>query len=129
MSENASKEKGMWGIQWNNSDWAYVGAVAKQIGLSRSEFVRRSTLSAAKAMTLGVSPYSVSGATATPQNTAANQSEPTRAKQGAGQVGGRRSRTRLAPEAINGPNPEDLGRGGPTNEAQPEASRPMGPRS
>jgi hypothetical protein len=72
MSEKAGKEKGMWGIQWNNRDWAYVGEVAKQIGLSRSEFVRRSTLSAAKAMTLGVPPYSVDGAKATPQNTRIN---------------------------------------------------------
>jgi hypothetical protein len=125
----AARGKALQSIQWVDTDWDYIGDVARSIGLTRSAFVRNAALNAARAVAGSLSPYSVDGATATPQNTAANQSDLTRAKQGAGQVGGRRSRTRLAPQAINGPIPEELGRGGPTNEAKPEAEGPTGSRS
>lgn len=125
----AANGKGMQSIQWADSDWDYVGEVARSIGLTRSAFVRNAALNAARAVAGSLSPYSVGGATAAPQNTRINQSRRTIAKQGAAELGGAGSRTRLAPQAINGPIPEELGRGGPTNEAKPEAEGPTGSRS
>lgn len=129
MATEQSAARAIKPMRWTAEEWDYLAGVAKAIGMNRSAFVRTAALNAARA-THSLSPsYSVDGATATPQNTAANQSDLTRAKQGAGQVGGRRSRIRLAPQAINGPIPEELGRGGPTNEAKPEAEGPTGSRS
>lgn len=68
----AKPGRGTWGIQWENADWDYVGAVARNAGLTRSEFIRRATLSAAKALELGLTSYYAGGASPTPHNTRAN---------------------------------------------------------
>jgi hypothetical protein len=128
----AARGKALQSIQWVDTDWDYIGDVARSIGLTRSAFVRNAALNAARAVAGSLSPYSVDGATATPQNTRPNQSRNPIAKQGGGELGGGRSRTRSAPQAISGPISEKLGRGGggeATNEADPMANRPVGPRS
>lgn len=129
MATQNSSTRAIKPMRWTAEEWDYLAGVAKAIGMTRSAFVRTAALNAARATQSLSASYSVDGATATPQNTAANQLAPSTAKQGRGEGGGRRSRTRLAPEAINGPIPEELGRGGPTNEAGPEAEGPTGPRS
>lgn len=72
MTTQQKKKSGMWGIQWDNQDWAYVGVVARSIGMTRSAFIRNATLNAAYAAHGGFSAYSVDVARATPQNTRIN---------------------------------------------------------
>lgn len=69
MSEKSGKA--IWGIQWENKDWDYVADVAKRAGMSRSEFIRNATLSAAAAVERGGIPYYVAG-DFTPHNTRIN---------------------------------------------------------
>ena len=116
-------------MRWHESDWAWLAEVAKSVGVSRSEFVRRAALLAAKATEAGLTSYSVSG---TPQNTHPNQLLPAIAKQGKGKLGGERSRTHSVPQAISGSILEKLRREGgdfSTNEADQLAIRQIGPRS
>lgn len=116
-------------MRWHESDWAWLAEVAKSVGVSRSEFVRRAALLAAKATEAGLTSYSVSG---TPQNTRPNQLFPAIAKQGEGKLGGERSRTRSKPEAFSGLNAEHLGREGgdfSPNEAKPKANKAKALRS
>ena len=93
-------------IRWHNTEWAYVGEVAKSIGLTRSAFVKRAALLAAQAAEAGLLSYSVGGAIATPQNTRPNHFDRSIAQQGSGRNGGGGSRSQLAPEGITGPIPE-----------------------
>ena len=116
-------------MRWHESDWAWLAEVAKSVGVSRSEFVRRAALLAAKATEAGLTSYSVSG---TPQNTRTNHFDHSIAQQGSGRSGGGGSRSRSKPEAFSGPITEELERKGggfSTNEADQLAIRQIGPRS
>lgn len=112
MAAKLSGVESLKAMRWPQDEWAWLAEVAKSVGVSRSEFVRRSAIGAAKALELGLSPYSVIGAGATTQNTRPNGNGPGLRQQAGAVCGGEGSRTRLAPEGINGPNPEDLGRQG-----------------
>lgn len=119
-------------VRWDEAEWQWLATVAKSIGLSRSEFVRRSAREAAKAAVALIPSYSVGGASATPQNTRPNENGSGMRKQAGTVFGGERSRTQLAPKGITGPNPEDLGReggGGSTNGATTKASKAKSARS
>lgn len=59
-------------IQWHDEQWLWLAEVAKSVGLTRSEFVRRSAHAAAQATANGMAPYFVMGGKATPQNTRTN---------------------------------------------------------
>lgn len=59
-------------IRWQHHDWFRLGDVAKSVGLTRSDFIRRAALAAADAHQNGMTPYSVRGPKATPQNMGAN---------------------------------------------------------
>lgn len=116
-------------VRWTSSEWDFLGNVAKSIGLTRSELVREAALQRARAVAPS---YFVGCGEATPQNTRPNNSGPELRKQVGGGIGGEGSRTRLAPEGINGPNPEDLGRqggGDPTNGAKTKPRRGKSSRS
>lgn len=56
-------------IQWHDADWLWLAEVSKSLGLSRSDFVRRAALAAAKSSANGITPYFLSEAKASPQNT------------------------------------------------------------
>lgn len=119
-------------MRWPNADWDFLAVVSKSLGMSRSAFVRNAALTAAKATAAGLTPYSVAVAKSTPQNTRPNQLFPAIAKQGEGKLGGERSRTHSAPQAISGPILEKLGRkggGSAMNEADQMPKGPFGPRS
>ena len=119
-------------IRWNESDWTFVGEIAKSIGLSRSAFVKRAALASAAAVSAFGSKYSVDGATATPQNTRPNKLSPINRQSEGGKVGGERSRTRSEPEALSGQLSEKVGREGgvnPTNGARPKATKAKVSRS
>lgn len=116
-------------LRWKPSDWEILGKVAKSIGMTRSQLVREAALQRARAVAPS---YFVGVAEATPQNTRPNISGPELRKQVGGRNGGEGSRTRLAPEGINEPNPEDLGRqggGDPTNGAKTKAAKAKSSRS
>lgn len=113
-------------VRWDEAEWRWLATVAKSVGLSRSEFVRRSAMEAAKAAVALVPGYSVGGASATPQNTRPTENGLGLRQQAEAVFGGEGSRTELAPEGITRPNPEDLGRqggGGPTNGATTKARK------
>ncbi len=59
-------------MRWGDAEWAWLAEVAKSVGLSRSEFVRRSAMLAAQATAAGLTPYFVGGPQAQGQNTAIN---------------------------------------------------------
>lgn len=77
-------------MRWHEADWAWLAEVAKSVGVSRSEFVRRAALLAAEATQAGLTSYSVGVARATPQNTRPNQISRPIAQQGGSEVGGGR---------------------------------------
>lgn len=72
MTHKTGKKPPPKAMRWGEAEWAWLAEVAKSVSLSRSEFVRRSALLAANAHAAGLSSYFVSGAKATPQNTAIN---------------------------------------------------------
>lgn len=74
-------------MRWDEADWVWVGQIAKTVGLTRSAFVKRAALAAARATASGLTPYFVSGPKAPPQNTAINDFS----NQTAQQVGGGKS--------------------------------------
>ena len=88
MDERKSKAAPQRQIRWHDADWAFVGEVANAVGLTRSAFVKRSALIAAKATAAGLAPYSVGGPEATQQNTRPNHFDRSIAKQGSGRNGG-----------------------------------------
>jgi len=102
MTHKTGKKPPPKAMRWGEAEWAWLAEVAKSVGLSRSEFVRRSALLAANAHAAGLSSYFVRGAQATPQNTRINQSDRTIAKQGGGRIGGCGERTLSEPEAEAG---------------------------
>lgn len=125
MQAKKSKSEDLRAMRWPQEQWEFLGNVARAAGLTRSELVRTAAMAHAANLAAGL-PYSVG---VTPQNTAANRTDLSRAKQGAGQGGLRRSRTRSSPEGISGPIPEELGRDGVTNVASEQAERPRSLRS
>ena len=72
MSRKVAEQKTLKGTRWKPTEWAWLAEIAKSAGLSRSEFVRRSALMAARAAAAGVGPYFVERAIAPPQNTRIN---------------------------------------------------------
>ena len=119
-------------IRWHDADWIFVGEVAKSIGLSRSAFVKRSALLAAEATKAGLTPYSVGGARATPQNTRPNKITKPIAKQVGSEVCGGGEPNHAKPEGDSGTNFGEIGaaRGkNPTNGAGSKASKAKIPRS
>ena len=73
MAQQTGKKPPPKAMRWGDADWAWLGAVAKSVGLSRSEFVRRSAMLAARATASGLSPYFVSGHAVPPQNTTTSE--------------------------------------------------------
>ena len=59
-------------IRWKEADWFALADVAKSLGITRSEFIRGAAMKAAEDVALGVVPYFVSEAKASPQNTHIN---------------------------------------------------------
>lgn len=112
MEEKQQAKNNIRPVRWQENEWLWLADVAKSVGLSRSEFVRRSTMEAAKAAMVFSPAYSVCGAPATQQNTPTNHFDRSIAKQGSGRNGGEGSRTKLDPKGITWTNPEDLGRKG-----------------
>ena len=125
MQAKKSKSEDLRAMRWPQEQWDFLGNVARAAGLTRSELVRKAAMAHAATLAAGLS-YSVG---VTPQNTPANQTDLTRAKQGAGQVGGRRSGPATKRSEGAGQIPEEFGRGGLTNEADQQATRPLGLRS
>ena len=119
-------------MRWHEADWLWLAEVAKSIGLSRSDFVRRSALAAASAVTSGMTSYSVAVTNVTPQNTHPNQFRSPIAKQGGVEVGGGEEPNHVS---TGGDHVATLGqrwadRGGrPTNGAMHEANQPNALRS
>jgi len=72
MTQKTGKRPPPKAMRWGDAEWIWLAEVAKSVGLSRSEFVRRSAMLAAQAASAGLAPYFVSGPKATPQNTAIN---------------------------------------------------------
>jgi hypothetical protein len=93
-------------MRWNDADWARLAEVARSVGLSRSEFVRRAAIGAAKALEIGFNPYYVEGPKATSHNTRINFSGSEGDIKAA--PGGRRApvRSRSDCGAKDGPNEE-----------------------
>ncbi|MYM83050.1 hypothetical protein GTP44_13925 [Duganella sp. FT50W] len=58
--------------RWAAEDWAWLAEVAKSVGLSRSDFVRKAAMAAATATANGMAPYFVEGPSGTRQNTRTN---------------------------------------------------------
>ena len=112
-------------MRWPKEQWTFLGEVARAAGLTRSQLVRQAAMAHAATLAAGL-PYSVG---VTPQNTAANQTDLSIAKQGAGRVGGRRSEPATKRSGEAGQFPEEIGRDGLTNEADKQAIRPLGLRS
>jgi hypothetical protein len=102
MTQEKSKGLTIKTTRWEDSEWAWVGEVAKSVGMSRSDFVRQTVMMAAQATAAGLAPYFVGGPQATPQNTGANHFLEPIAQQGVEGSGLRRSRTPQEPEAKGG---------------------------
>ena len=106
MAAKLSGVESLKAMRWPAEEWAWLAEVARSVGISRSEFVRRATIGAAKALEMGLTPYSVQGAKATPQNTRINFSGSEGDIKAA--AGGRRApvRSRSDCEAKDGPKSE-----------------------
>lgn len=92
----AITDKALQSIQWRHEDWFRLGDVAKSVGLTRSDFIRRAALAAADAHQNGMTPYFVSEPKASPQNTRINLFRPAgdqKLATGGGQDAGGRSRS------------------------------------
>ena len=90
------KQENLRPIRWRHEDWFVLGDVAKSVGLTRSDFIRRAALAAADAHQNGMTPYFVSGPKASPQNTRINLFRPAgdqKLATGGGQDAGGRSRS------------------------------------
>jgi len=59
-------------IRWKEEDWFTLADIAKSLGITRSDFIRGATMTAAKNVALGVIPYFVSEVKTSPQNTHIN---------------------------------------------------------
>jgi len=124
MTAKNSKAQPLKATRWAEDEWAWLAEVAKSVGLTRSGFIRVSTLAAARAAAAGIPPYYVSGALASPHNTRPNHFNTELREQVGGEVGGERSRTRLNPEDFSGQAAEQIGREGgnfPTGSDLPKA--------
>jgi len=72
MAETKYKQEAPKPIRWKQEDWDWLKEIADALGQTRSEFIRQSALTAAKALAVGLPPYSVGVEKSTPQNTAPN---------------------------------------------------------
>lgn len=126
MAEQSNPTLELRPMRWHVADWAWLGEVAKSVGLSRSEFVRRSALLAASSAVAGLIPYSVGAATAAPQNTRPNPFDHSIAQQGDGRMGGGGEPNHARPGGDSGTNSGGIGaaRGkNLTNGAKPKARK------
>ena len=112
MPQQESKLRTLKAVRWGDSEWEWLAKIAKSVGMTRSEFVRQSAMTAATATSAGLTPYFVGGPKVTPQNTGANHCLEPIAQQGVEGSGSRRSRTPQEPKANGGPNSGGE-RGGP----------------
>lgn len=72
MTTKVQKSRPLRTMHWEDDDWMWLAEISKSLGLTRSDFVRRSALAAAEATANGMAPYFVMGPQATPQNIAPN---------------------------------------------------------
>lgn len=119
-------------MRWKSEEWALLAEVAKSVGLSRSAFVRRAAIEAAKASMACVPAYSVGMPIGISQNTRPNHFDQSIAQQGSGRSGGGGEPNHVSPAGDHGANFGKIGaaRGGDlTNGAKTKAPRAKSSRS
>lgn len=132
MEEKQQAKHNIRPVRWQENEWLWLADVAKSVGLSRSEFVRRSTMEAAKAAMVFSPAYSVCGAPATQQNTPTNHFDRSIAKQGSGRNGGGREPNQVSPGGDHLAKSGGFGAeggGSPTNGAKTKANKAKSSRS
>ena len=72
MAGKLTGKESMQPIRWAPEDWAWLADVARNVGMSRSAFVRGAAMAAATATVNGMTPYFVEGPSGTRQNTRTN---------------------------------------------------------